>query len=101
MCVPAPNQYIITIKFKPTKTQIQLDSIRLDSIYQNEEIRYRSKYIINAIPSGWGGWNDKKDTQIYYGLRGRYAKRKDTAKALKNNKIIILKKTDSILNKYK
>ncbi len=87
-------------EFKPN-TQYQLDSIYKDSIFQNEMVRYDEEYIFNVIPKGWGGWNDNKLTQINTRFRDDFTKRKDSAKAIKNNKIIILKKVDSILNKKK
>ncbi len=82
-----------------TKTQIQLDSIRLDSIYQNEIVPYDTRFVKNIIPKGWGGWNDMKETQIILDIKTNYSKRKDLLNNKSRDSLILIRKMDSILKK--
>ncbi len=84
-----------------SKTQIELDAITKDSIFQNEIIFYDEKFIFNAIPPGWGGWSDtRKKPIINIHRKSIPISRKDSARTAKENNIMIEKAIDSILKKY-
>ena len=85
--------------FDSDTNQQELDSLRLDSVYQSEILYDREKYIHNVVPIKWGGYNSNKEPIILFGFKDRSYKRKDSARVNKVSKYNLKRAIDSILKK--
>ncbi len=81
-----------------SKTQIELDAITKDSIFQNELIKFRldsKDYLKHVVPPFWGGYNQPEPLPMYYPLEVQ-SKRKDSSSII----LFYKERTDSIKKKW-